>query len=210
MAGHTVARAMNRRLFASFAFLLTSLASLAAQPCGGLQLPATHPQAKLAYELRQRLSSTLDNVPLIVYSSLDINAYTITGPTPYSGGTVCIPQGMVVFFEEAPDELGAIIAHEMGHALDETCRFSPKTPQQQQACENRADQIGFTILTNATQPFSPAAMARAFGRIEAIQQGGTNGGFFARLRNWNGTHPITPDRIAHVRQMIVEWAQQSH
>jgi Zn-dependent protease with chaperone function len=173
--------------------------------CPGPQLAPTHPQAKLAYAMRARLNSTLTNVPLVVYASLDINAYALPGPTYASGGTICLPQGMVVFFEEAPDELAAIIAHEMGHAIDETCRFNPKTISQQRLCEDRADEIGFRILQNANPPFNPAAMAGAFGRIESLY-GDTSTGLLARIAAFKTDHPITPDRIQHVHRMIISWA----
>ena len=110
-----------------------------------------------------------------------------------------------MFFEEAPDELAAIIAHEMGHAIDDSCRFSPKTLAQMRACEDRADGIAFTLLQNANPPFNPAALAGAFGRIESFY-GGTSTGILARMISFNSNHPITPDRIEHVHRVILYWA----
>jgi hypothetical protein len=57
---------------------------------------------------------------------------------------ICVPQGIIDFFFDAPEELEAIVAHEMGHAIDIPCYqdVRPKTalPQLvQQGCESRAD-----------------------------------------------------------------------
>ncbi len=182
-----------------------SQAQTAPQSCGGLQLAPTHPQASMAYLMRNRLSSRLDNIPIIVYSSLDINAYTLIGAQRASGGVICIPQGTVVFFQEAPDELAAVIAHEMGHAIDEACRFPRTTAAQNQWCEDRADEVAFTLLVNSNPPFNPTALAGAFGRLEGLR-GGTGTGLLARVSNWSSTHPITPDRVEHVHQMLLKWA----
>ncbi len=128
-----------------------------------------------------------------------------TGPDA-NFSLICVPQGISDFFGDAPQELEAIVAHEMGHAVDVPCYLDvrPKmlVPQLvQQACESRAD--AFALNAFVAQGKNPYAVAGAFGRIE-MYSGDTSTGILARIANMSRDHPITPDRIRDLRRMLME------
>lgn len=157
---------------------------------------------------------------VIPVGSADINAWTVNvenvlwikRQVPNKGeeelgSLICVPRGIVEFFLDAPEELEAIIAHEMGHAVDIPCYFDvrPRTlfPNiVQQSCESRAD--AFALNAFIAQGKNPFAVAGAFGRLQ-MYLGDTSTGLFARLKNAiSGDHPITPDRIRDLRRMLLE------
>ncbi len=154
---------------------------------------------------------------VIPFGSQDINAWTVnaedvrwaSGVRPVEGqdiSLICIPQGIIEFFADAPEELEAVVAHEIGHAVDIPCYLDvrPRSsfPQLvQQACESRADAFALNVFI--AQHKNPYAVAGAFGRLEMLS-GDTSTGLFARLKNFDKDHPITPDRIRNLRLMLLE------
>jgi predicted Zn-dependent protease len=118
--------------------------------------------------------------------------------------------------------LAFILSHEIGHAVDDVCKSSagrvdvtPPTVTgklnqllggsgrnpiaEQRTCESRADEIGFAIFTKAG--YIPFDAAGAFGRIE-MYLGDTSTGALARFAAIGSNHPITPDRIKHMRMLL--------
>lgn len=168
--------------------------------------------------------------PALVNNS-EINAWAVNFDMRNS--LLCIPVAMVQFMGDAEGELGFIIAHEVGHAVDDACKTqtgrvavansrnslgaflggllggeqgaaSASAISQQRGCEARADAIGFQISTAAG--YSPYAAAGAFGRLE-MYTGDTSTGVLARLVDLGRDHPMTPDRIKHMRMILMSYAQ---
>jgi len=77
--------------------------------------------------------------------------------------------------------------------------------QEQRTCEARADEIGFRIFTAAG--YNPFDAAGAFGRIEMLL-GDTSTGVLGRLAALGSDHPITPDRIRHMRALLIQQMQR--
>ena len=142
---------------------------------------------------------------------------------------------MVHFMGDAEGELAFIIAHEVGHTVDDVCKTdggrvavansrgslgalfggllggaqgaaSASRISQQQGCEARADEIGFFIFTHSG--YNPYDAAGAFGRLE-MYLGETSTGLFARLNAMGSDHPMTPDRIENMRTLLIRYAQQN-
>jgi len=163
----------------------------------------------------------------------EINAWALN--FDMTNSMICVPVAMVHFMGEAEGELGFIIAHEVGHTVDDQCKTQQGRMQaggssaglsailggalgggqgaaaasrapQQRACEARADEIGFKIFTEAG--YSAYAAAGAFGRLE-MYMGDTSTGLFARLNALGSDHPMTPDRIKHMRSLLINYAQQN-
>jgi len=117
-----------------------------------------------------------------------------------------------------------IYAHELGHALDDSCKTTTGRAQvappsirgeldkllggdgrigsvEQRACETRADEIGFRLFTAAG--YNPFDAAGGFGRLEMLS-GDTSTGILGRLAAMGRDHPITPDRIRHMRALLIQ------
>jgi len=127
-------------------------------------------------------------------------------PSDETSSIICVPQGIIDFFSDAPEELEAVIAHEMGHAVDAQCYLNtrPKAlfPQQiQQICESRADAFALNVFI--AQGKNPYAIAGAFGRL-SMYLGDTSTGLLARIKNFATDHPLTPDRIRDLKSMLIE------
>jgi predicted Zn-dependent protease len=157
----------------------------------------------------------------------DINAWAI--PLNMSDTLICVPVAMVHFMGDAPGELAFILSHEIGHAVDDQCKtkqgrlavaesrgslgavlgqvlggpqgaYQSSQLAQQKGCETRADEIGFFIFTKAG--YNPFDAAGSFGRIE-MYLGDTGTGILDRLNAMGKDHPMTPDRIKHMRAMLI-------
>jgi predicted Zn-dependent protease len=74
----------------------------------------------------------------------------------------------------------------------------------QRSCEARADAIGFHIFT--ASGYNPFDAAGAFGRLE-MYMGDNSTGVFARLAAMGSNHPMTPDRIKHMRFRLINYGQ---
>ena len=61
-------------------------------------------------------------VAAIATRDSQINAFARTNPHPNGGGIVCVPVGIVRFLSDSDAELAFVIAHEIGHTLDNACR----------------------------------------------------------------------------------------
>ena len=189
------------------------------------------PEFQRMVSIRQRIGSVLARVPgydihLAVVESQEINAYTFN-LAPRSA-LICIPTAIVRFMGDSEGEMAFIYAHELGHALDDPCKsgtgraqIAPPTISgaidkllggsgrnpivEQRACESRADEIGFTIFTAAG--YNPFDAAAGFGRLEMLV-GDTSTGVFGRLAAMGSDHPITPDRIRHMRALLLQQLQR--
>jgi len=144
-------------------------------------------------------------VVIAVTSSNVINAFAAPdfASDPTNGNRValvCVPNTFVRFMGEE-DELGFIIAHELGHTVDEACRQRTQVTRANQIiCEQRADEIGYWLLRQAG--YSPYAAAGAFGRLE-MYSGDTSTGLSGLFRQLASDHPITPNRIANMRRLLL-------
>lgn len=149
--------------------------------------------------------------------SADINAWTINAENVWwynrqaprageEGSLVCVPQGVIDFFLDAPNELEAVVAHEIGHAVDIPCYLDVRPKDLvfhyvQQSCESRADAFALNVFI--AQGKNAYAVGGAFGRLQ-MYSGDTSTSLFARLNNLGNDHPITPDRIRALRRMLLE------
>jgi predicted Zn-dependent protease len=148
---------------------------------------------------------------------------------------ICVPVAMVHFMGDAEGELAFILAHEVGHTIDDVCKTqqgrlavansrgslgamlggllggekgaaAASRVSQQRGCEARADEIGFYIF--AAAGFNPYDAAGAFGRLEMFM-GDTNTGVLARLSALGSDHPMTPDRIKNMRALLIKATENS-
>jgi predicted Zn-dependent protease len=133
---------------------------------------------------------------------------------------ICVPVSMIRFMGDGEGEMAFIFAHETGHALDRTCKSAEGREQitppsfgsalsnllggsgrdllaEQRTCESRADAIGFAIFTKAG--YNPYDAAGAFGRLEMYNG---DSGVLSKLMAFANDHPMTPDRIAHMRKLL--------
>jgi predicted Zn-dependent protease len=204
--------------------------------CRGSEI-ASGPEFDIFHRAFAKLAPVIQQDPHIVYIALadnnDINAWATNFDMTHS--MICVPVAMVHFMGDAEGELAFIIAHEIGHTVDDVCKTesgrlavansrgslgalfgglvggsqgaaSASKVSQQRGCEARADEIGFAIFTKAG--YSPYAAAGAFGRLE-MYLGDTSTGIFARLNALGSDHPMTPDRIKHMRTLLINFASQS-
>jgi predicted Zn-dependent protease len=141
---------------------------------------------------------------------------------------ICTPVGMVRFMGDGEGELAFILSHEVGDAIDDVCKSgagrasvtkptisgalnqllggSGRNPSaEQKTCGAKADEIGFRIFVLAG--FNPFDAAGAFGRLE-MYLGDTSTGVLARLAAIGNDHPITPDRIRHMRLLLAQLTAQ--
>jgi predicted Zn-dependent protease len=149
-------------------------------------------------------------VVIAVTSSSVINAFAAPtfGTDPTNGtrvALVCIPNEFIRFMGEE-DELAFMIAHELGHTVDEACRQRTQVTRTNQViCEQRADEIGYFLARQAG--YSPYAAAGAFGRLE-MYYGDTSTGLTGLFRQLGIDHPITPNRITNMRRLLLSETHQ--
>jgi Zn-dependent protease with chaperone function len=189
------------------------------------------PEFERMASIRQRLAPIVARVPgyeihTAVVDSAVVNASTI--PLGQHSALICISTAIVKFMGDGEGEMAFVYAHELGHALDDTCKsisgraqIAPPTISgevdrllggsgrnplaEQRACENRADEIGFTIFTAAG--YNPFDAAGGFGRLEMLY-GDTSTGVLGRLAAMGSSHPMTPDRIRHMRGLLTAQLQR--
>ena len=194
--------------------------------CRGGEI-ASGPAYDQMVRIKQRLGSVLKantghHIRVALVTGNVINAWN--ADLNPSQSLVCIPISMVVFMSGAEGELGFIVSHEVGHALDDACKtpsgrtevaiasqpFSAfvgallggrySTAVVQQSCEARADAIGFALFTAAG--YNPFDAAGAFGRLE-MYIGDASTTLTARFAALGKDHPMTPDRIGQMREMLI-------
>jgi Zn-dependent protease with chaperone function len=193
-------------------------ARLVQQYCGAPEI-LSGPEAEARSRILNRFDPILigiesktgseKDVLVALVDSDEINAHTYKLSTNQS--VICLPVGIARFMSDAEGEFAFIIGHEFGHAYDDQCKTQEgriaaaggsRVPiVQKRACESRADSIGFEILVAAG--YSPFDAAGAFGRLEMFN-GDTTTGIAAKLRGMLSDHPITPERIEHLRQLLLQ------
>jgi predicted Zn-dependent protease len=229
-----------KSLLAAFAFLFFSLpitsqshhtrAETVEHFCHAPEV-TNGPEFDRMVSIRQRLAPVLARVPgyqihLAVVESNTINAWE-NDLAPHIA-LICVPTAFVRFMGDSEGEMAFFYAHEIGHALDDTCKSDSGRAQiahptlsgeldkllggsgrnvlvEQRTCESRADEIGFRIFTAAG--YNPFDAAGGFGRIEMFL-GDTSTGVFGRLAAFGSDHPITPDRIRHMRALLLHQLQR--
>jgi predicted Zn-dependent protease len=209
---------------------LSSLAQTALRPeqrvrksCRASEITGGPEWEKLR-RVQQRLESAVDHnrarhIYIALIDSREINAWDHNFGMTES--LICIPISLVHFIGESEGELAFFMAHEMGHALDDTCKTANGRAQvasrsnplslllrrprlnEQRSCEARADTIAFKLFT--ASGYNPYDAAAAFGRLE-MYLGDTSTGVIARLGALGGDHPMTPDRIKHMRELLIAQA----
>jgi predicted Zn-dependent protease len=188
------------------------------------------PEYDRMVSIQQRLAPVLHQVPghqihFAVVENNVINAWenNLKGNV----ALICIPIAFVRFMGDSEGEMAFIYAHEIGHALDNACKSAAARAQmpsstlggeldrllgphreaieEQRTCESRADAIGFQIFTAAG--YNPFDAAAGFGRLEMLM-GDTSTGIIGRLVALGSDHPITPDRIRHMRALLFQSLQR--
>lgn len=171
--------------------------------------------------ITHRLGTANPRITIVVSNSRFLNAWEVEVSAESS--LICVPVGLVHFMWSDEGELAFILGHEIGHATDNRCKGlssralvadqsgagialgillghgSGDGARDQRVCENRADELGLNLMTLAG--YNPEDAATALGRLSAYE--GENGaGVFARLAALGNEHPITADRIRHIRKLI--------
>jgi Zn-dependent protease with chaperone function len=192
----------------------------------------TGPEVDRVNAIEQRLGPVLRRIQgphilVAVVESNIINAWD-NNLNPRTS-LICVPTAMVRFIGDSEGEIAFILAHETGHALDGACKSSTGRAAvalptlsgevarllggsgrnllaEQRTCESRADTIGFAMFTAAG--YNPFDAAGAFGRLE-MYSGDVSSGIVARLAALGRTHPMTPDRIAHMRSLLIASLRES-
>jgi Zn-dependent protease with chaperone function len=220
----------------SFVLVWTSIVhsqtreEMVARYCRGAEI-TNGPEFSRLEAIHTRLQPVLANAPdndidVALVTTNEINAWTV--PLGPRSSLICIPVVMVRFIGQSEGEMAFIVAHELGHALDEACKSDLGRAQvarptvsgsldrllggsgrnaleEQRTCESRADEIAFRIFTAAR--YNPFDAAGAFGRIE-MYLGDTSTGVIGRFLALSSDHPITPDRIRHMRALLVQYTNQ--
>lgn len=198
-------------MFANNPWPDANLQSQIAQACGAPFQSDLPPTAATQLEViairlnEGRSSLGFQSTPIVIapLKADVVNAWALSNLGGYHAGVVCLLSGIQQVLDDAPEELAAVIAHEMGHALDSECwNYGQRTINGQRSCEARADSIGLAILIRAG--YNPFAFAGFFGRFE-MYSGDISTSLLSRLVGViSSNHPITPDRIQHLRQMLID------
>jgi predicted Zn-dependent protease len=206
-------------------------AQLVERGCRGQEI-TSGPEHDELVQIEKRIAPVINpDQSHLIYVALaqnsEINAWAI--PLDMAHSLVCVPIAMVHFMGDAEGELAFIVSHELGHAVDDQCKtqqgrlavaesrgsigallggilggthgaYQASQLAQQKGCEARADEIGFAIFTKAG--YNPFDAAGSFGRLE-MYLGDTQTGVLARLNAISSDHPMTPDRINHMRELLI-------
>jgi predicted Zn-dependent protease len=174
-----------------------------AKYCGSPWAPDSPQRAKLAQVLPKLLPTFQrqyagQGVTFLVVKSPTINAWTVVGER---GSLICMPTAMVDFLS-GDGEVAFIMGHEMGHAVDQACKGPKNDMGVRRTCESRADAVGFDLLVKSG--FSPYEAGAAFGKLE-MYSGDIKTGVQAQLQALGRDHPMTPDRVQHMRDMLTQY-----
>jgi predicted Zn-dependent protease len=171
----------------------------------------------------QRLADDNPHIHVAVTDSPLINAFEVNLSADAS--VICMPVALAHFMADKEGELAFIMGHEIGHATDKRCktlkgrfrvaplgtllgRIGGDGNGDQRACEDRADEVGFNLMTRAG--YDPNDAATALQRLSDASGVSTAGpAFLARLSALGEDHPITPDRIHHIRKLIARHSTRS-
>lgn len=171
-----------------------------------------------------RLADDNPHLHFAVVNSSVVNAEDVNLTADVS--LICVPIALVRFMGDREGELAFILGHEIGHATDKRCKtlkgrfrvaplatlFSHISGDEaggQKACEARADEVGFDLMTSAG--YDPNDAAAALQRLSAPGFPTKAPLLVARLASFGDDHPITPDRIHHIRKLIARAAScRSH
>lgn len=204
--------------------------------CGAAEL-TSGPERALLTRIQKRLGPVIKvDGRHIIYVALArsnaINSWELSLDATHF--LVCIPVAMVRFMSGTEGELAFVVSHELGHALDDLCRtaegrlavaksqgsiaaalgelfggargaYQLSGLAQEKGCEERADEIGFLIFTRAG--YNPFDAAGAFGRLEMYN--GDTGGVLSKVKALGSGHPMTADRIKHMRQLLIRDIQEA-
>lgn len=181
------------------------------------------PEYQAVKTVVQRLAIHNPRIHIAVANSPLVNAWDVEISSEAS--LICIPVALVRFMGNSEGELAFMVAHEIGHATDDQCKnlrdrgraadrsksgavfgmlFGPSNgdgARDQRTCESRADELGLRLMTQAG--YDPEDAAAAFERL-SIYLGDTSTGPLARLAALGKDHPITPDRVRHMRKLIAQ------
>ncbi len=167
-----------------------------------------------------RLADAKPHIHFAITNSSVVNAWDVNLSSDAS--LICIPVALVHFMGGTEGELAFILAHEIGHATDKRCKtlkgrfrvaplatlfghISGDEAGGQKACEARADELGVNLMTRAG--YDPNDAAVALERLSNMPGMSTAGPLLiARLEDLGEDHPITPDRIHHIRKVIAHAA----
>jgi len=179
---------------------------LAGKYCGAPWAPDS-PQIARVRKLIPRIGPTISRqypgqkITYLTVSSPTVNAWTIVGKT---SSLVCLPTAIVDLMS-SEGELAFIMGHETGHAVDDACKGHSKQDKVlQRACESRADAVGFDLMIKSG--FSAYDAGAAFGKLE-MYSGDIDTGPSSRLQALSKDHPMTPDRVQHMRNMLKQYNQ---
>jgi Zn-dependent protease with chaperone function len=171
--------------------------------CGAPWAPDSSQRARLQQVLPRLLPALQRQyqgqiVTWLVVKSATINAWTLPGePNSF----ICMPTGMVDFLS-SDGELAFVMGHEIGHAVDEACKTRRNDIGVQRVCESRADAVGFDLLVKSG--FSAYDAGAAFGKLE-MYSGDIKTGLGAQLAALGRDHPMTPDRVQHMHDMLTQY-----
>lgn len=169
----------------------------------------------------QRLAVTNQRVQFAVVNTPRTGAWESEVSVDIS--LLCIPAGLVHLMGNSEGKLAFIVGHEVGHAIDDRCKSASGREQaaerspsgatlallfgrgsgdgavNQRACEVRADEIGLSLMSRAgyDPQDAPAAL-----EMLAEHAGDHSDGVLARLGALRDDHPITADRVRHLRKLI--------
>lgn len=166
-----------------------------------------------------RLAGATPHIHFAVTNSSVVNASDENLSADVS--LICIPVVLVHFMGGTEGELAFILAHEIGHATDKRCktlkgrfgvaplatlfgRISGDGAGGQRACEARADELGVNLMTRAG--YDPEDAAAALQRLDMSGMSTAGPVLLARLAALGEDHPITADRIHHIRKLIAHAA----
>jgi Zn-dependent protease with chaperone function len=171
--------------------------------------------------ITRRLGVANPHIAIVVSNSLLLNAWDVEVFADSS--LICVPVGLVYFLGDDEGELAFILGHEIGHATDDRCKNlsgrarvadesksgtalailfghgSGDGAGDQRACETRADESGLNLMTHAG--YNPENAMAALDRLSSYS-GDSGAGLFGRLAALRNEHPITANRIRHLRKLI--------
>lgn len=166
----------------------------------------------------RRLGPTESEAKVLLVESDSVNAWKPDSPDRQY---VCVSTALVEWERDSEDELAFVIAHELGHANDDSCKSTSGRQKlaskshsiasllagssngdersDQRRCEARADAFGLELMVRAG--YDPNAAIRFFERLQELTRDKRKG-WWGRLRAINDEHPLTSDRIKNTKKLL--------